>query len=154
MSCHALLQGIFPTQELNWGLLHCRQILYQLSYQGSPNELIGATKCCQQHHWTGRVPGSALKARNQNITSQDQQTSPLLFYFWRGDLRHRGFGSDRGELVKPKDRPTAGSFSSFLPVDSLYPRPQLPVMAASGRKGREGSKNESKFHLRPLLWRI
>ena len=27
---------IFPTQELNWGLLHCRQILYQLSYQGSP----------------------------------------------------------------------------------------------------------------------
>ena len=31
-----LLQGIFPTQELNWGLLHCRQILYQLSYQGSP----------------------------------------------------------------------------------------------------------------------
>ena len=32
-----LLQGIFPTQESNWGLLHCRQILYQLSYQGSPS---------------------------------------------------------------------------------------------------------------------
>ena len=31
----SLLQQIFPTQELNWGLLHCRQILYQLSYQGS-----------------------------------------------------------------------------------------------------------------------
>ena len=31
----SLLQGIFPTQELNWGLLHCRRILYQLSYQGS-----------------------------------------------------------------------------------------------------------------------
>ena len=29
----SLLQGIFPTQESNWGLLHCRQILYQLSYQ-------------------------------------------------------------------------------------------------------------------------
>ena len=29
-----LLQGIFPTQELNRGLLHCRWILYQLSYQG------------------------------------------------------------------------------------------------------------------------
>ena len=28
----SLLQGIFPTQELNWGLLRCRQILYQLSY--------------------------------------------------------------------------------------------------------------------------
>ena len=32
----SLLQGIFPIQESNWGLLHCRQILYQLSYQGSP----------------------------------------------------------------------------------------------------------------------
>ena len=31
----ALLQGIFLTQESNQGLLHCRQILYQLSYQGS-----------------------------------------------------------------------------------------------------------------------
>ena len=32
----SLLQGIFLTQELNHGLLHCRWILYQLSYQGSP----------------------------------------------------------------------------------------------------------------------
>ena len=31
----SLLQQIFPTQELNWGLLHCRWILYQLSYEGS-----------------------------------------------------------------------------------------------------------------------
>ena len=29
----SFLQGIFPTQESNWGLLHCRWILYQLSYQ-------------------------------------------------------------------------------------------------------------------------
>ena len=29
----SLLQGIFLTQESNHGLLHCRQILYQLSYQ-------------------------------------------------------------------------------------------------------------------------
>ena len=33
----SLLQQIFPTQELNRGLLHCRWILYQLSYQGSPS---------------------------------------------------------------------------------------------------------------------
>ena len=31
----SLLQWIFPTQELNWGLLHCRWILCQLSYHGS-----------------------------------------------------------------------------------------------------------------------
>ena len=32
----SLLQGIFPTQESNQGLLHCRRVLYQLSYEGSP----------------------------------------------------------------------------------------------------------------------
>ena len=32
----SLLQRIFPTQGLNPGLLHCRQILYQLSHNGSP----------------------------------------------------------------------------------------------------------------------
>ena len=37
VACHFLLQGIFLTQGLNLGLLHCRQILYHLSHQGSPN---------------------------------------------------------------------------------------------------------------------
>jgi len=32
----SLLQQIFPTQESNRGLLHCKWILYQLSHQGSP----------------------------------------------------------------------------------------------------------------------
>ena len=33
VSSLSLLQGIFPTQEWNQGLQHCRRILYQLSYQ-------------------------------------------------------------------------------------------------------------------------
>ena len=33
---YSLPQGIFPTQGLNPGLPHCRQILYQLSHKGSP----------------------------------------------------------------------------------------------------------------------
>ena len=33
----SLLQLIFPTQESNQSLLHCRQIVYQLSYQGRQN---------------------------------------------------------------------------------------------------------------------
>ena len=39
---HALLQGIFPTQGSNLGLLHCSQILYYVSHQGSPN----IPNCC------------------------------------------------------------------------------------------------------------
>ena len=35
----SLLQGIFPTQGSNPGLLHCRWILYQLSHKGSPGIL-------------------------------------------------------------------------------------------------------------------
>ena len=35
----SLLQGIFPTQESNPGLPHCRRILYQLSHKGSPRIL-------------------------------------------------------------------------------------------------------------------
>ena len=35
----SLFQGIFPTQELNPGLPHCGQILYQLSQKGSPRPL-------------------------------------------------------------------------------------------------------------------
>ena len=36
VDCHALLQGIFPTQGLNPGLPHCRRILYHLNHHGSP----------------------------------------------------------------------------------------------------------------------
>ena len=38
VGCHFLLQEIFPTQGLNPGLLHCKQMLYHLSHQGSPKE--------------------------------------------------------------------------------------------------------------------
>ena len=40
----SLLQGILPTQEPNPGLLHCRRIPYQLSYQGSPESLEGISQ--------------------------------------------------------------------------------------------------------------
>ena len=43
VGCQALLQGIFLTQGLNLhvlNLLHCRQILYLISYQGSPVECV------------------------------------------------------------------------------------------------------------------
>ena len=38
---HSVLQRIFPSQKLNQGLLHCRQILYQLNLQGSPLTVLG-----------------------------------------------------------------------------------------------------------------
>ena len=37
--CHALLQGVFPTQGSNLDLTRCRRILYRLSHQESPRRL-------------------------------------------------------------------------------------------------------------------
>ena len=54
----SLLQGIFPTQGLNPGLLHCRWILYQLSHKGSPRilewvEYPLSRGSFQPRNWTG-----------------------------------------------------------------------------------------------------
>ena len=55
MGSLSLLQGIFPTQESNQGLLHCRQILYQLSYQGSPSHSVVSDSL--QPHGPWNSPG-------------------------------------------------------------------------------------------------
>ena len=44
VGCYSLPQGIFPTLGLNPGLLHCRQILYHLGHQRSPNAKRGVWK--------------------------------------------------------------------------------------------------------------
>ena len=79
--CHFLLQGIFPTQGSNLGLLHCRWILYWLSYQGSSalNKagysihiwwMNGYTKCGVSTRWNiiqGFSCGSAGKEPACNV---------------------------------------------------------------------------------------
>ena len=45
VGCHALFQGNFLTQGSNPGLLHCREILYCLSHQGSPDHQGGFSIC-------------------------------------------------------------------------------------------------------------
>ena len=48
VGCHALHQGVFPTQGWNRGLPHCRQILYHLSHQGEKISL--KPKCVTPSH--------------------------------------------------------------------------------------------------------
>ena len=50
----SLLQQIFPTKESNYDLLHCRWILYQLSYEGSPQVRVAIIKkCINKKFWRG-----------------------------------------------------------------------------------------------------
>ena len=57
VGCHSFLQGIFPTQGSNLGLLHCRQILYLLSHQGQYKENDKPRQCIekQRHHFAEKV---------------------------------------------------------------------------------------------------
>ena len=62
MGSLSLLQGIFLTQELNWSLLHCRWILYQLSYQFSSVQSFSRVLLCV-------TPGTAAHQASLFITN-------------------------------------------------------------------------------------
>ena len=79
----SFLQQIFPTQESNWGLLHYRWILYQLSYQGSTTtrnyqcqgkELYTVIKADnhQSSHMAGRVPVPARHSGKHHTKTSER----------------------------------------------------------------------------------
>ena len=93
---HALLQGIFPTQGSNPGLLHCRQILYQLSYKGSPKKHI-----CVYNHFAVylKLQNIVIQYCNSvfcnSILHQNIQTQALRgFFFWRSSSSINKLGLD------------------------------------------------------------
>ena len=55
VGCHFLLQGIFPTQGSNPGLLHCRWILYHLGHQGSPRQRVSLQEKASEISMTGLI---------------------------------------------------------------------------------------------------
>ena len=90
VGCHFLLQGISPTQVLNLGLPHYRQILYHLSHQGSPRAWQGTIIFNQstgletiQEHSKNLAPRSRLEVEAWSlaqiqllqIEDKDQETA-------------------------------------------------------------------------------
>ena len=80
----SLLQGIFPTQGSNPGLLHCRQILYQVTHQGSPRIL----------EWVA-YPFSSGSSRPRNWT-RVSCIAGRFFIYWtiREALRNMNEGQE------------------------------------------------------------
>ena len=64
VGCHDFLQGIFPTQGLNPGLLHYRRILYRLSHQGtSKNTAVSSLSLLQGNFLTQESNQGLLHCR-------------------------------------------------------------------------------------------
>ena len=92
---HSLLQGIFPTQGLNPHILHCRQILYHLSHQGSfhlvelkyTREIVG---------WLKSVSGAGLKA--------SEMRSLGLLLEWVAGPSSRGSSPPRDQTSSPSSQ--------------------------------------------------
>ena len=73
VGCCSFLQGIFPTQGSNPGLMHCRQILHQLSHQGGPYYKVGyglwkSTKTTQRRNSKGCLFSACSSRGVRSIT--------------------------------------------------------------------------------------
>ena len=62
--------GDLPYQELSPGLLHCRQILYQLSYEGSPTHLLSRRERERQRE----------RDRERSVINSRMRISGFVFY--------------------------------------------------------------------------
>ena len=90
----SLLQRIFPTQGLNPGLPHCRQILYQLSHQGSP----------QRNNWVQVIHARSLifhRAALSSLIPYEVAVKTLMRSSKRTRLRRLWLGSCVGAHVHP-----------------------------------------------------
>ena len=81
MGCHFLLQGIVATQELNPGLLHCRQILSQLSSKGNPpNALDSGYAIVNKREF--------YPSRHLSLTMDDKETSKAILLNYICYVKH------------------------------------------------------------------
>ena len=81
VGCHFLLQGIFPTQELNPGLLHCRQIFSQLSYKGNPHNALDSG-------YTIVNKREFYPSRHSSLTMDDKKTSKAILLNYICYVKH------------------------------------------------------------------
>ena len=124
VGCRFLLQGIFPTQGLNLGLLHCRQTHYHLSHQGSRHyidmlalftkfirDVLGHMPSCIE--WKCNINVKNYKAV---ISSAVWRKGPLfskidcIFLIWRGLFNVQW----RCTLHFGKDQPQRGHDAIFF----------------------------------------
>ena len=80
VGCHALLQGIFPTQGLNPGLPHCRWICYHLSLQGKPKNTGVSSLSPLQGIFPTQELNQALLHGRRILNQMSYQGNPISVY--------------------------------------------------------------------------
>ena len=142
-----LLQGIFPAQESNPGLPHCRQIVYCLSHQKSPNY-----RWCAVNLGIGLRRGSWLWGCAENSEDRvciDRQGWVRAGEVWEGGMQASGvlvvpLEGSALELWSPKT-PTAWVLEPWGPQREAgvsgvcRPPPRVSPAASSGIWGSPGS---------------
>ena len=91
VGCHFLLQGIFLTQELHPGLLHCRQMLRRLSHQGSPHGGISIISISVHTKLNSSSPPHILVSISTPLSINYNTLLPLyrvLNWFYPSPLSH------------------------------------------------------------------
>ena len=101
MGCHALLQGIFPTQGLNPGLLHCRRILYHLSHPVNYSVL-----CVIKY---SSVPGTAIDLGDAKTNNYEFLPIKGLEYEWKKQINAIKFYCWYIEACMEKKQHSGGS---------------------------------------------
>ena len=82
VGCPSLLQGIFPTQGSNPGLLHCRWILYQLCHMGSSRILEWVA-----YPFSRGLPDPGIEPRSLTLQADSLPAVP------QGKPKNTGLGS-------------------------------------------------------------
>ena len=118
--CHSLLQGIFPTQGLNLGLLHCRQILYLPRHQGSPRWALRSWFLWNKAG-TGLLGASDKIDKGMYMTcssflkKQSLRQLPVLRKFTSHHLSQQRRFQTRYKKIYPKE-----SYPVSLPTDKVH----------------------------------
>ena len=122
VGCHALLQGIFPTQGSNPGLPHCWWILYHLNHQGSPvlcsnvclnNDVEILTWVCFLKNRLGVFHGEVpeLSETSESLLTPRRRRQGR-FWRWLVCILPRRVGQgDLGHITKPTRR-------GFIPLSA------------------------------------
>ena len=136
----SLLQGIFLTQESNQGLLHCRQILYQLSYQGSHNNNNGCSKLPVRNNASRWGDPKEIRPQNKSALASSLFSCPPAYSQSRNVLRWWGKTYQINLLTLNYGEPRLSLFMTLL--ERPEERGQTRKQANKPSKKTEDAGNE------------